>query len=188
MGAINRKFFFDHVRVALFDGSLRQSQVDGLDGFLDRWEKFHKTDDLRWLAYMLGTTHHETDHKIQPIEEYGKGKGHAYGKPDPVTHQKYYGRGFVQITHKGNYQRMGDILHVDLVHHPELALDFDIALRIIFFGMTNGTFTGKQLSDYFNPNKGDWVNARRIVNGTDKAQSIATLSRKYYAAISFTTL
>jgi hypothetical protein len=35
---------------------------------------------------------------MQPIEEYGKGRGMPYGKPDPTTGQVYYGRGFVQLT------------------------------------------------------------------------------------------
>jgi len=36
--------------------------------------------------------------EMQPIEEYGKGKGMKYGSPDPETGQTYYGRGFVQTT------------------------------------------------------------------------------------------
>lgn len=35
MSDINRKFFFDRVRITLFDGSLRQGQVNGLGAMLD---------------------------------------------------------------------------------------------------------------------------------------------------------
>jgi putative chitinase len=42
--------------------------------------------------------------------------------------------------------------------------------------MIKGMYTGKKLSDYFDKNTDDPVNARRIVNGTDKAKLIA----KYY--------
>lgn len=48
-----------------------------------------------------------------------------------------------------------------------------------------GTYTGKKLSDYFSPTKEEWVNARRIINGLDKANLIADYAREYYAALSY---
>ena len=63
MSNINRKFFFDTVRLSLFDGSLRQGQVNGMTAILDYWETHHATKDDRWLAYALGTTHHEVDRR-----------------------------------------------------------------------------------------------------------------------------
>ncbi len=71
MSKINRKFFFDTVRNSLFDGKLKQSQVEGLTVFLDHWEKTTPEADDRWLAYILGTAHHEVDRKMKPIKEYG---------------------------------------------------------------------------------------------------------------------
>ena len=103
---INRKFFFDHARLTLFDGSLRQSQVNGMNAILDEWDRAYAKKDDRWLAYMLATTHHETAMTMQPIEEYGKGNGRSYGVPDPQTGKAYYGRGFVQLTWKTNYERL----------------------------------------------------------------------------------
>ena len=47
-------------------------------------------------------------------------------------------------------------------------------------------FTGNKLVDYFKGPKADWVNARRIVNGLDRADAIAGYSRAYYAALSYT--
>jgi hypothetical protein len=183
---INRQFFFDYARQHLF-GTLKQSQVNGLEAILDHWEADYAAKDDRWLAYALGTTHHETDKTFRGIEEYGKGAGHDYGIPDPVTGKKYYGRGFVQLTWKTNYKKMGDLLGVDLVKYPEKALEIDIAAQVLFVGMTRGIFTGKKLSDYFSPSKEDWVQARRIVNGLDKANLIAGYAKQYYAAISYTT-
>lgn len=69
----------------------------------------------------------------------------------------------------------------------EKALDLDLAVKIMFYGMMNGSFTGKKLSDYFNPHKGDWVNACRIINGLDKANLISGYGKQFYAAISYTT-
>lgn len=184
---INRNFFFDRVRSYLFDGKLRPAQVQGLTRILDEWEALKGKKDDRWLAYMLATTHHETDRTMQPIEEYGKGKGRKYGPPPhPVTGKVYYGRGFVQLTWDYNYKAMGSKLGVDLFNKPELALNLDIATRILFRGMADGTFTGKKLSQYFNPSTEDWKNARRIINGLDKAELIAGYGKHYYSAISYT--
>lgn len=183
--SINRKFFFDQVKQRLFGGKLQQSQVDGMTAILDYWEEKFSEQDDRWLAYMLATTFHETAQTMQPIAEYGKGKGRKYGIADPLTKQVYYGRGFVQLTWKANYKAMSAVVTRDLVVNPDLAMQTDIATKIMFFGMTQGTFTGKKLADYFNSKKEDWVNARRIINGMDRAQLIADYGKKFYSAISY---
>lgn len=186
MALINRDFFFTQIRRSMFSGALKQSQVDGINGILDGWEAEYATDDDRWLAYALATTYHETDQKMQPIEEYGRGRGLPYGKADPDTGQVYYGRGFVQLTWRRNYDTLGKLIQVDLVSHPDLALDVTNATKIMFKGMTEGLFTGKSLKDYFNGAVDDWANARRIINGLDKAQAIAMYGHNFYAAISYT--
>jgi hypothetical protein len=50
----------------------------------------------------------------------------------------------------------------------------------MFAGMRKGIFTGKKFADYFSANKTDWVNARRIINGTDKARLIAEYAQDFY--------
>lgn len=192
---INRKFFFDTVRTRLF-GKLNQSQVDGLTEILDEWEQgflkvgvnrlYWQLMDDRFLAYMLATAYHETDKKMQPIEEYGKGKGHEYGQVNTITGKKYYGRGLVQLTWDYNYKKLGEVLKIDLYNNPELALQTDISIKIMFVGMTKGYFTGKRLGDYFNPSKEDWVNARKIINGLDKAKLISDYALRFYSALSYT--
>ncbi|TXH48791.1 MAG: hypothetical protein E6Q97_24050 [Desulfurellales bacterium] len=184
--SINRSFFFDQVRARLFGGKLSQPQVSGLLAILDYWEEELWNADDRWLAYALATAYHETDRKMQAIEEYGKGKGRTYGKPDPVTGQTYYGRGLVQLTWKYNYKAMQDIFGEPLVASPNRALNLPLAVKIMFHGMEHGTFTGKKFADYFNEKREDWVNARRIINGTDKARAIADYAKKFYSAISYT--
>jgi hypothetical protein len=100
---LQRKYFFDKVRAELFAGSLSEEQVAGMEEMLSFGERIGCDD--RHLAYVLATAFHETARTMQPIEEYGKGKGKSYGAPDPQTGQTYYGRGYVQLTWKENYQK-----------------------------------------------------------------------------------
>lgn len=191
---LNRKFFFDNIRSQLFDGRLTQKQVNGLTAILNEWEANNAKQDDRWLAYMLATTHHETDRTMSPIEEYGKGKGRKYGKRIKMNGKAYtnttnifYGRGFIQLTWYENYEKAGKKLKADFIKNPKLTLDLKYATPIMFLGMIEGWFTGKKLSQYFNTTKEDWTNARRIINGTDKANLIASYAKKYYSSISYTT-
>jgi putative chitinase len=182
---IDRAFFFDQVRRTLFGGRLSQRQVDGLTAILDRWQAHHRSADDRWLAYILATAHHETGRTMQPVREVGFGKGKPYGARDPVTGQIYAGRGYVQITWKENYRRLGRVLGLDLVNDPDQALELGVAVRILFVGMVDGLFTGRRLAHYFSPTRDDWKGARAIVNGSDRAALIAGYGRAYYAAISY---
>ncbi|MEO6539789.1 MAG: glycoside hydrolase family 19 protein [Ferruginibacter sp.] len=190
---INKLFFFTQVRLSLFDGKLKQSQVDGITAIIDEWENNNSRKDDRWLAYMLSTTHHETAATMQPIEEFGKGRSRPYGKKLKMSRKPYtntgnifYGRGFVQLTWYENYEKAGKKLNLDFINNPEKVMDLQNATKIMFLGMAEGWFTGKKLGDYFTATKEDWVNARRIINGLDRAEWIASYAKKYYAAISYT--
>lgn len=185
----NRKFFFDAVRLSLFQGKLSQQQVTGLTAILDEWEKWPApTKDDRWLAYILATTHHETDRRIWPIKEYGLGKNRKYGVPTPPFGQVYYGRGFVQLTWDYNYKKCEAKYAIPgLLQNPDLALDLTNATKILIYGMIDGLFTGKKLADYFSTTKEDWIGARYVINGKDKARLISDYAHTYYAAISYTT-
>ncbi len=192
---IDRKKFYDNIRVSLFGGKLSASQVSGMEAKLNEWEASGFTD-IRWLSYMMATSYHETAKKMQPIAEYGKGKGRPYGKKikhSGVTYSTpnkiYYGRGDVQLTWYENYELMGRLLGIDLLNNPELALDPKISVKIMFEGMTKGSssigdFTGKCLEQYFNKKVDDPIGARKIVNWTDKAKLIAGYHQNFLSALS----
>jgi hypothetical protein len=131
------------------------------------------------IAYVIATVQHETGNTFKPIAEWGKGKGRSYGRPDPVTGKTYYGRGYVQLTWKTNYQKYSNILGVDLVNNPDLAMEPNVSLFILVHGFKTGAFTGRKLTDYVNTRTTDFVNARRCINGMDKAQHIANLARSW---------
>lgn len=204
---INRRFFFEHAREVLFTGRLTQGQVDGMNAILDTWEAGLAKKDDRWLAYALGTTFHETAFTMQPVRERG-GKTYFFRMYDPDSPLPsrarlarsmgaragdgvvFYGRGFVQLTWRANYAKMGRTFGVDLTSsatQADEALRPDLAARIMFKGMQDGSFTGRKFSDFFDADTDDWRNARRIINGTDNADAIAVYARRFYACIGYTT-
>jgi hypothetical protein len=187
---IHRPYFFDSVRESLFGGSLADDQVQGLTVFLDWYDKEGMTEgvDDRKLAYMLATAYHETAQTMQPIAEYGKGEGYDYGEPDPETGQTYYGRGYVQLTWKDNYQKQDDKLelHGLLVSKADMAMHSEIAQQVICYGMLDGDFTGKKLSQFLTEAETNFYDARTIVNGHDRADDIAGYATKFANAITHT--
>lgn len=174
----NRDKLFEGMRHEF--GSLNQIQVDGLNYIINSTESSDLTN-ITYLAYMLATIKHETANTYLPIAEYGKGKGRPYGAIDPSTGKAYYGRGYVQLTWKRNYDLFSKKLGIDLSHNPDLAMDPSTAFKIMYIGMLEGSFTGKKLSDYITADgsRKDYKNCRKIINGLDKADLIAAYAVKF---------
>ena len=189
---IDRKAFFDAARGTLYGGRLARTQVAGLTALLDRFERGGETRDRRFLAYMLATAHHETGGRLQPMREtFAVSDAAAIARLDrafaagrlPQVSAPYWrrdgegkswlGRGLVQITHRRNYARLAALTGLDLVGRPELAMETAAAVEILFTGMLRGAFTGQRLDDHFSDARADWVGARRIVNGRDRAEKVA---------------
>lgn len=199
---IDRRYFFDQVRASLFKGSLQQQQVEGMNAILDYWERHHGRADRRWLAYILATAFHETAYTMQPVREtladsdekavaildraYAAGKlswvKTVYWLPDEDG-KSWLGRGLVQLTHKRNYEAMSRLTGIDLVADPARAMEMRTAVTILVEGMISGSFAPHKLADHINAEKEDWVNARRIVNGTDRAEKLADYGRAFHAAL-----
>lgn len=202
---INRKHFYDTVRPALFNNSMGQKPVSGMEAILHEWEAQQLTD-LRWLAYILATAYHETAKTMQPIAEYGKGAGHDYGKklkmgggpgkrvPYETPDKIYYGRGLTQNTWYENYQRLTKAAAThgknwDFLNDPDMLLQMEPSIWATFFAMQVGLYTGKKLSDYFNEHTTGstdqlWIQARKIINGLDCADKIANYAKIFYEAVS----
>ena len=138
--------------------------------------------DVRAVSYMLATAYHEC--RFQPIKEIRAKPGtRIYELQNRYWNTGFYGRGYVQLTWKANYQKFADLLKQDFVSNPDLVLLPENSAQILVSGMTKGMFTGKKLSDYFNEKSEDWLGARKIVNGTDQAERIATAAKTIYSLL-----
>lgn len=177
-----RKLAYDWDKLRSHFGRLKQSQVDGFNAVLDAINMYGSpANKPAYAAYMLATAWHETAATMLPIAEYGKGKGRPYGKRLDIHGGRYsdslpiyYGRGYVQLTWLTNYVFMKNRLGVDFVNNPELALVPKHAADIMIIGMLEGSFTGKSLKTYIKYGLYfEFINARKIINGTDKDKLIA---------------
>ncbi len=172
---MNLPNLFDAIKQIGKNAPLQQVQVDSVNAILASCAKHGVTIPAQ-IAYVLATAYHEC--RLKPIAEIGKGKGRPYGgmididangKHVPYTspNQLYYGRGMVQLTWRANYKAFGNLLGIDLLNNPDLALEIPNAAEIIVIGMKGGMFTGVGLSKYITATATDFVSARKIVNGTD---------------------
>ncbi|HVF56868.1 MAG TPA: hypothetical protein VM934_12010 [Pyrinomonadaceae bacterium] len=197
----NHTTFFSGYREVY--GKLNQIQVSGLDNLVGYIEEDNNVTDVRWAAYMLATVKHECANTFQPITE--RGAKAYFNKYEPGTKigknlgntikgdgYLYRGRGYVQITGRENYQKLGKALGLsgeeDLVLYPDHALHPDVAYRIMSYGMRMGTFTGKKLNDYIKGTTCDYTNARRIINRLDQAAKIKGYAVNFESILNNSTI
>jgi len=144
-------------------------------------------------AYILATVQREAGPDFFPKSEFGSDTylsryeagtplGKRLGNTTPGDGKRYRGRGFVQITGRGNYAKLGRAIGMELllVDSPELANSYDVAYNVLVVGMMEGLFTGKSLKHYINDMQVDYLEARRVVNGNDHADEIARNARDWY--------
>lgn len=186
----NPQAFFDVLRAGLLGPTLSQDEVDGCEAILQACVGW----PIAWTAYALATAWHETASTMQPIKEYG---GAAYffrmydimGARPKVARAlgniregdgvRFAGRGYVQLTGRANYKRASASLELGdaLVEAPARALDPAIAAQIMRQGMSQGWFTGVTLAETLPgaelATREQFREARRIINGRDRADDIA---------------
>lgn len=185
------KSSFDILRKGLFGGSLSTTQVNSLNYLVQRCEGYGLT--YPETAYVLATAYHETGYAetvngrkvinrdMLPIKERGS-ESYLRSK----RYYPYIGYGYVQLTWEDNFRRIGKLIGVDLLKNPEKALDKDIASEILIKGMVFGWFTGvgfHRKCPVYRYNHLSYVRARKIVNGTDKANLIADYAMVFEKAL-----
>lgn len=210
---LNRKVFYDTVRWAPFRGLTQGQVNGLnfiLDTWEKDWTV--KTP-ITQFAYILATVWWETGQTMQPIHEYGDrayftrmydpppagqrpSVARMLGNTQPGDGVKFAGMGYVQLTGRANARKATKRLRelglippdVDFEKTPELLMKPEYAILILFIGMEEGWFTGDTLDREIDPNIDgdeyqDYLKARRIVNGTDKAAQIAKAGEQFLKAL-----
>lgn len=184
--------FFDSVRKSgVLGGELKPDQVKGLEAVLGAAKAAGWP--LAFTAYALATACHETACTMQPVREaFWLSEG---WRRTNLRYYPFYGRGYVQLTWKANYEKadrdlgLGGRLNANL----DLAMDPEIAAKIMIKGMQEGWFCGDKSGQRHTlarhvPANGaasltQFTSARRIINGTDKAAKIAGEAIKFQTAL-----
>lgn len=205
---MNRPAFYTTLRQSsLFPHGTSQSQVNGIERLLDAWDKYFSSDPLDDLAYNLATSYHETGQAMQPVTELGSrgyfnkyepgtSLGRMLGNTQPGDGYLYRGMGDVQNTGRRNAKLASDELNkrfnlgLDLITHPEQRLDPFVSAMSLFLGNKEGWWTGKALHDYIDgvtesdaADLHEFIVARHVVNGTDKALAIAQYAMIFRCAL-----
>ena len=151
-----------------------------------------------WLS--PSNAERKAERRYGPGGAFGQ-EGLDMGNTNPGDGAKYMGRGFVQLTWKNNYREMSQLLinngfqythggvqygngsngtqKIDLVkNYRHVNENKDLAARILVLGMDGGHYAKSGgLDSYIPENKqatqGNFENARRIVNGSDKKKLFA---------------
>ena len=129
------------------------------------------------IAYVIATVEWETARTFKPVRE-------AFWlseewRKENLRYFPYYGRGYVQLTWENNYKKYSEILGIDMVTKPDLAMEENVALFVLIHGFKTGAFTGRKITDYINESKTEFIDARRCINGTDHDEDIAKIAEKY---------
>lgn len=194
--------FFDKLRAGLLAPAISQSEVDGLQAILAQVGKW---PSVAWAAYGLATAYHETWHTLQPVREVGSDAyltrmydpppaglhprvAKELGNIEPGDGVKFCGRGYVQLTGRALYARAGQHLGMPaMTDHPEVALEPSTAAAIMRAGMEQGWFTGRKLADFLPTSRAatraEFMAARRVINGQDRADQIADYAVSFQEAL-----
>lgn len=134
-------------------------------------------------AYVLATAYWETGRTMRPVKEAFWVKNAESWRERNLRYWPWYGRGYSQLTWERNYIKAGNALGVDFTQDPDDVMKPEYAAQILVVGASEGWFTGKRLSDYMTLKNSNFRGARRIINGTDNAATIAEIARGYDAAL-----
>ncbi|MFQ0997882.1 hypothetical protein ACGH6U_10870, partial [Gilliamella sp. CG33] len=188
--------------------NFNQKSKDTLRGIIERINLFYKKNDdfkpnIYYVSYMLATARWEAtwgNDFFCALEERSGGLGKEYfNKYDPVLAStealrkkakdngnivegdgyRYRGRGLVHLTWKNNYKKASNYLGVDFITDPDKAAELDFAVPIMIWGMMKGVFTGGKLPKYIYKNHIDYKTARKVINGSDSADSIASFANLF---------
>lgn len=185
------KNFFDVIRQSgLYNGRLSKEAVDGMNAVSVGFDNYKWVDKCADdLAAIMATVVIETGRNFNlSVEEGGKGKGKAYGKPAGPYNHIYYGRGPCQCTWLANYQTAKIRTGIDFVKYPERMCDPKYGVPYMIDGMFNGVFRRYRLRNFIKPgvktSSPSFYDARNIINSkNDRAEDYARYCLMFQKAL-----
>lgn len=134
--------------------------------------------EMRVAAAMAATVAIETAHRFQPIHEFPDWNRYPNSGGYPPHYEGgslYHGRGFIQVTHLGNYRKYGQQIaqlwgaggwepDFDWVRNPDNALDPDQSAAAAALYFKNHGGDGLELVANA-ARQEDWTEVRRLVQG-----------------------
>lgn len=196
----------EHVKFALGTRALTESSKENLGKIINSINEYYKLSsqqtNIYEVSYMLATARHEAYYfltgeffsekpEVGPVSYFNKYDpvlaptselrtiARSNGNTEEGDGYKYRGRGCVHLTWKSNYQKFSKLLSFDFVSYPEAAAKFEYSIPIMIIGMTKGMFTGKKLSDFLTLINVDYASARKIINGEDEKDLIASYAKRF---------
>lgn len=197
--------FFNDAR-GIIGGKLKQKQVDTINAIVASADNRNVSN--AWLAYILATAQGESgmdyskrenmNYSAERISEVFK---RLHGREQELARKpmalanaayanmlgngdessgdgwRYRGGGLVQLTGKSNYAKLS------LDAAPERAATLEYGVPALFDGMIYGMYTGESLSDHTGNGGVDFVQARRVVNGTFEAAKYAAWAERWLDAL-----
>mgnify|MGYP000940051941 CR=1 FL=1 len=99
-----------------------------------------------------------SSHSKRPFDLYDRRSD--LGNQGPPDGFNFRGAGFVQLTGRANFETYGDRLGINLIAHPERALEPKVAADILALFLAD-----KEMRIVAALNRGDLAGARKLVNG-----------------------
>ncbi len=166
------------LKIAAFDDadfSTKESTIKAIRGMCQAMDIGLPTQ----VAYVVATAQWETAQTFKPVKE-AFWLSEEWRKAN-LSYYPYYGRCYVQLTWNTNYQKYSDLLGLNLVTNPDLAMRPDVALFVLVHGFKVGIFTGRKIIDFITAERTDFLGARRCINGEDQQDKIAALAQNFLA-------
>jgi hypothetical protein len=107
------------------------------------------------IVVETGVTIDGINRTFTPIPELGD---EAYFRNELGNDWQYHGRGYIQITWSANYAHYGNELSIDLLHNPDLALQPEVAAKILALYFREHGIPALAAAS-------DWPGVRHAVNG-----------------------
>jgi hypothetical protein len=142
---------------------LQRRQGEAIDWLLKLWDGSPQFTDDRWLAYLLAVVDYDAGAipfrqggclsekcALRHLQDAESGADARLLAPEP-NGNRYYGRGFVQLSLPENYRRVAEITHnyEPVYDHPDLLLSPSTSTRVLFAWMTDPRLSPDRTLDKF---------------------------------------